>query len=52
MAHKAKGNRRNLKHDLVLDRTVTKQLVGDDSAIKEFMRKREELKRKRSNPDV
>ena len=52
MAHKAKGNRRNLKHDLVLDRTVTKQLVGDSSAIKEFMRKREELKRRRSEKDV
>lgn len=47
MAHKAKGNRRNLKHDLVLDRAVTKQLVGNDDAIKDFMRKREELKRRR-----
>lgn len=47
MAHKAKGNRRNLKHDLVLDRAVTKQLVGNDDAIKDFMRKREELKKRR-----
>lgn len=48
MAHKAKGNRRNLKHDLVMDRVISKQLVADDSAIKEFVRKREEIKRRRS----
>jgi len=52
MAHKAKGNRRNLKHDLVMERTLSKQLVADDSAIKEFVRKREEIKRRRSTGDV
>jgi hypothetical protein len=49
MAHKAKGNRRNLKHDLVMDRVVSKQLVADDSAIREFMRKREEIKKRRES---
>lgn len=42
MAHKAKGNRRNLKHDLVVDR----------QKAKEFLRKREELKQRRRDGNV